>query len=265
MKVARLAVLGVAIVAGLGAAMLASSSSPPTPATVEVAAPVPQIETDDVLVASADLPLGKIISDSDLTWQAWPKAALSSAMIRKSDAPNVLEDLRGAFVRMQISQGDPIRREKLIKSGATSGFLSAILPAGSRAVAINIDTQGATTAGGFILPNDRVDVLRTGRDEDVKGGDGFVTETVLTNIRVLAIGQNVQEKNGEKVVVGSNATLEVDPRQAELLVLAQRVGQLSLTLRSMADIVKPANETVVPDVPERGPSVIRFGVAQGGR
>ena len=263
MKIGRLAVLGVALLAGGLAAILAGSSSPPPapqPASVE---PVAKIETDDVLVASADLPLGKIIGQGDLTWQSWPKGAVAPSMIRKGEG-DVVADLTGAFVRMPISQGDPIRREKLIKNGASSGFLSAILPSGSRAVAINIDTQGGTTAGGFILPNDHVDVLKTARDEDSKAGDAFVTETVLSNIRVLAIGQNIQEKNGERVVVGSNATLEVDPRQAELLVLAQRVGQLSLSLRSMADI-QGATKPDAAETFDRLPSIVRYGVAQGGR
>ncbi|MDB5649288.1 MAG: Flp pilus assembly protein CpaB [Hyphomicrobiales bacterium] len=264
MKIARLVVLGVALTAGGLAAYFASSSSPPPAEPTAPMAPVARLETDDILIASADLPLGKIISDADLTWQAWPSTAVTPNMIRRNEASTIMNDLRGAFVRVAFSQGDPIRREKIIRPGSKSGFLSAILPSGARAVAINIDTQGGTTAGGFILPNDRVDVLKTGRDEEGKAGESFVTETILTNIRVLAIGQNIQEKNGEKVVVGSNATLEVDARQAELLVLAQRVGQLSLSLRSMADILPSATQ-VLPDAPERGLSIVRYGVPQGGR
>ncbi|MDO9439988.1 MAG: Flp pilus assembly protein CpaB [Beijerinckiaceae bacterium] len=263
MKIARLAVLGVALVAGGAAAILAGSSSSPPPGE-PAPAPVVRIETDDVLVAGSDLPLGKILTPADMTWQSWPKSAVVSSMIRKGDGADASADLIGAFVRTPFAQGDPIRREKLIKSGASSGFLSAILPAGSRAVAINIDTQGGTTAGGFILPNDRVDIIKTARDEDAKSGDAFMTETVLSNIRVLAIGQNVQEKNGERVVVGSNATLEVDPRQAEILVLAQRVGQLSLTLRSMADVNRPV-QPEISEIPDRGPAIVRFGISQGGR
>ena len=97
--------------------------------------------------------------------------------------------------------------------------MSALLPSGSRAIAITIDNRGANTAGGFILPNDRVDVIRTFRDEaasKVQGTDVIVSETLLRNVRVLAIGQNIQERNGEKVVVGETATLELDPRQVEI-------------------------------------------------
>ena len=105
--------------------------------------------------------------------------------------------------------GEPIRREKLVKG---QGFMSAILPAGMRAVAINIDSQGATSAGGFILPGDRVDVIRTSRDASAgASSDNYVSETLLQNVKVLAVGPNIQEKNGQSVVVGSNATLELDP------------------------------------------------------
>ena len=116
-----------------------------------------------------------------------------------------------------------------------------MLPSGMRAVAINIDPSGGATAGGFILPNDRVDVIRVYRDEEqtkALGVEVNTAQTILTNVRVLAIGQTVQEKGGEKTVVGANATLELDPAQAELIVLAQRTagaGNLHLTLRSMLD------------------------------
>ena len=129
-------------------------------------------------------------------------------------------------------------RPELLVKGPHSGFLASVLPSGSRAVAINIDTQGSSTAGGFILPNDRVDVIHTFHDEDAarKGiSNSFVSQTILTNIRVLAIGQNIQEKNGERVITGANATLELTLAQAETIILAQRIGQLSLILRSMTD------------------------------
>ena len=135
-----------------------------------------------------------------------------------------------------------------------------------RAVAINTDSQGATSAGGFILPNDRVDVVRTFHDDTTKGMPGanantFISETILHNVRVLAIGQNVQDKNGQPVVVGSTATLELDPVQAETIILAQRIGQLSLTLRSIQDVNKEADPVQKAD---RGLTVVRFGYAADG-
>ena len=221
-------------------------------------APPPQIPTEEVLVAAKELNMGSLIGDQDVQWIVWPRAAAGPGMIKKSELPNAIEDVKGAVARGSFFQGEPIRREKMVK-GPNSGFLSAILPAGKRAVAINIDASGSTTAGGFILPNDHVDILRTHKED---GGDAVVTDVLLPNMRVLAIGQNVQEKNGERVVTGSNATIEVDPREAEILVQAQRGGQLSMTLRSMLDAQKSDEPVVEDKKPEgNGLTVIRFGVA----
>ncbi len=127
-----------------------------------------------------------------------------------------------------------------------------------RAVAISTDSRGANTAGGFILPNDRVDVIVTIKGPAVDGeGDVFLSDTILRNLRVLAIGQNVQERNGEKVVVGETATLEVDPGQAETLFRAQKMGTLSLALRSLKDAGQdrggPANEAAM--------TIVKYGVS----
>ncbi len=191
-----------------------------------------------------------------MQWQPWPKDAIPPGMIKKSDNPAVVADLKGSIARAGLVQGEPVRREKLIKSDG--GLMAATLPSGMRAVAINIDAQGATTAGGFILPKDRVDVVRTSRDASKPNSENYLSETLLQNIRVLAIGQNVQEKNGQPVVVGSNATLELDPAQAETVILAQRTGQLSLTLRSMQDARQ--NPKAAAQI-HNGVTVVRYGTA----
>ena len=225
------------------------------PTIIQAPPPPPQIEVDDVLVSSREMPMGTVLKAGDVNWTTWPKSSIGEGAIRKSAEPNVIEELKGAVTRGNFLQGEPIRKEKVVKA-SNAGFLSAILSTGNRAVAINIDASGATSAGGFILPNDRVDIVRTSRDE--QGNDAYTSETILSNIRVLAIGQNVQEKNGEKVVVGSNATLEVTPPQAEKLILAQRVGQLSLVLRSMLDT---ANLTDAPvDNSDDSLTIVRFGI-----
>jgi pilus assembly protein CpaB len=140
--------------------------------------------------------------------------------------------------------------------------MAAILPTGMRAVSTQISPE--TGAGGFILPNDRVDVILTRRDANADksggGGESRTSETVLTNIRVLAIDQNIEEKGGQKVVVGKTATLELSASQAETLVLSQQMGQLALSLRSVTDASKS-------EVPDNGSNkkntvnVIRFGVS----
>jgi pilus assembly protein CpaB len=261
MKPARLAVLGIAVLAGGAAALMMSGGDPP-PAPRIVEAP-PTMKIVEVLVAGVDIPMGQTLKAGDLRWLAWPADTAPNGVIKRTEFPNALDETAGSIVRSNFFGGEPIRREKLIKADG-SGFMSAILPSGMRAVAISIDTRGATSAGGFILPNDRVDVIRTFRDEESSksgGVDVHMSETILSNIRVLAIGQNVQERNGEKVVTGETATLELTPAQAELITLAQKVGQLSLALRSLAD----TNQ--VQDAPraDRGDSaltVVRYGVAK---
>ncbi|HUB63707.1 MAG TPA: Flp pilus assembly protein CpaB [Methylocella sp.] len=256
MKPARIAVLGIALAAGLGAAFLASGAKPPEKAP----APPPQILTDDVLVAAKELSSGDVVDESGLRWEPWPKDHIPDGFIRRSASPGGAAELKGSFACANFAPGDPMRRDRLVKD-AHCGFLAARLRAGKRAVAINIDAQGSSTAGGFILPNDRVDVIHTFHDEDAarRGvGNAFVSQTILTNIRVLAIGQNFQEKNGERVITGATATLELIPSQAETIILAQRIGQLSLALRGMADS-NAADEQ--RQTTSRELTVIRNGVA----
>lgn len=254
MKKSRLLVLALAVAAAGGAFVMANA---PKPAVVEAQAPAPPpAPTDEVLTASHDLPIGTVVADGDIGWQAWPKTAVASGMLVRAADPAVADTLKGSIVRIAFFAGEPIHREKLIKG---SGFMSAMLPSGKRAVAINIDAQGSTSAGGFILPNDRVDVVHTYQDQS-KATPGTqaptISQTLLHNIRVLAIGQNVQDKNGQAVVVGSNATLELEPVQAETVILAQRVGQLSLTLRSVLDQDKEAAD---PDKVDKSLTVVRYG------
>jgi pilus assembly protein CpaB len=236
--------------------MMRKSEPPPPPPAKPVVQTIP---TSDVLVAAADLPMGQTLRVSDLRWQPWPADTVPPGYIIRSQNPAALDQTVGSIARSNFLSGEPIRREKLIKADG-SGFMSAILPSGMRAVAISIDTRGATSAGGFILPNDRVDVLRTYRDDDASrsgGGDVHLTETILSNIRVLAIGQNVQERNGEKVVTGETATLELTPGQAEIVTLAQKVGQLSLALRSLADAGRVEE---VKEERDAGLTIVRYGV-----
>jgi pilus assembly protein CpaB len=270
MKLARLAVGGIAIAAGAGAMLLLSR--PTLPPATQIIQAAPTIQTDDILVAARDIGLGTVITSDDLTYKAWPRDSLSPVVVRRSDGMTALEDVKGSVVRSNFLAGEPIRRDKLVK-GPNAGFLSAILPSGERALAINIDSRGSTTAGGFILPNDRVDIINTSRDTEkskLGGVDAYKSEVILSNIKVLAIGPNIQEKNGEKIVVGENATLQLDPQQARVVMRAQREGQLSLALRSIMDVNEPAHPTVAdggdgiakPD--DHEVTVVRYGIATQG-
>jgi pilus assembly protein CpaB len=219
-------------------------------------APAAPVLTDDVLVAAKELNFGAMVEAADLRWEAWPKDHIPAGLVRKSDLPNGIEELKGAIARANFAAGEPVRRERLSKD---KNFLAMNLPSGSRAVAINIDTQGSSTAGGFILPDNRVDVVHTFHDEDTRNSASLVSQIILTNIRVLAIGQTNQEKSGEHVITGATvATLELTPAQAETIVLAQRTGQLSLILRSMADANATSEQ---PPSHNKGLLVVRNGVA----
>jgi len=258
MKVARLAVLGIAVVAGGGAALLAGRSDAPPPPP----APAPAIVTVDILVARKDINIGQALLADDMGWAAWPAESANPLFVRKSDRPGAVEQLAGAIARVPIAGGEPLRESKLIKANG-SGYMAAILPAGMRAVSTEISPE--TGAGGFILPNDRVDVLLTRRDKEAErltGIESVVAETLLSDVRVLAIDQNVEEKNGQRVVVGKTATLELLPRQAETLGMGRLQGILSLALRSIVDADRTKRPSDTPE--DLGTSnrvnMVRFGV-----
>jgi pilus assembly protein CpaB len=258
MMTARILVLAIALSAGGFAAYLASGASTPPQ---EPAAPVAQLPTAEVLVAKADIFLGQTIKPGDILWQAWPETA-SSIFIRRIDRPDAANQLVGAIARAPFITGEPIRDQKLVRAEG-SGFMAAILPAGMRAVSTEISPE--TGAGGFILPNDRVDVILSKHEknsERASGPDTVNSEILLSNIRVLAIDQAPKEKDGQTTVVGKTVTLELKPEQAETLVRARQTGSLSLALRSIADL--NVVETKSDDQgPKRGDSinVVRYGVA----
>lgn len=256
MKAARILVLGVALAAGGAAAFLVGSEDEKKP---EVVAPPPvvQFATTDVLIAKSDIGMGTAISGQDLAWQAWPSATTGESYITKKDKPNAIDEIAGAITRAPFTSGEPIREAKLIRANGAAGFMAAILPSGMRAVSTEISPE--TGAGGFILPNDRVDVILSRRaNNDSRASATPSSETILTNVRVLAIDQTVEEKNGQRVVVGKTATLEIAPRQAETLTQARQLGMLSLALRSLLDASKVSNDDDGGRKTEI--NTIRFGV-----
>jgi len=264
MNKVQIAVLGATVVAFGGAYVLFNSG--PTPQQQQHVVQAPKLDTDDVLVAAQDIPMGTPVSEASVSWQMWPKAAISELMIVKSSGANVIDEVKGSLTRDAFIRGEPMRRDKLVKGGA-GGFMAAILPTGLRAVAIKVDNSGDDYAGGFILPNDRVDVIKIYRDDDAtkaRGVEVLGAQTILTNVKVLAIGQNVQEENGKKVVVGGNATLELDPQQAEQVILAERAGNanLHLALRSLVDSAGPAQTVGDQENGGSGLTIVRFGAPQ---
>ena len=258
MKAARLVVLTVALAAGGVAAMLAGRSAK-HPA--QKAVPVVKADTVDVLVAKTDIPVGNRISPAQVSWQAWPANANTGNFIRRKQHPNAIEGLAGSIVRAPFVAGEPIRQAKLVQAKG-SGYMAAILPSGMRAISIGVSPESG--ASGFILPNDHVDVVLTQRDrtaEKASGTETYTSNTILNDVTVLAIDQHVNEKNGQKVVSGKTATLELTPKQVETIELARRVGTLSLALRSLSDVGKDTPASDDDKRPERDAvNVVRFGV-----
>ena len=235
MRPARIIILAVAVVSAGVAGVLAlqiarGGRMPAMPQTV-----VEREPTINVLVARESLPVGARLNPDTLAWAAWPENSLVEGFITDQNRPDAIESLSGAIVRMPIFNGEPVRPEKIADSN--NRIMSSLLPSGKRAVATEISV--ATGAGGFILPNDRVDVTMVRKGET----GGFLTETVLSNVRVLAIDQQIQENNdGSKSVVGTTATLELTPDQTKVIAVAQEMAdRLSLALRSVADAQEPDN------------------------
>ena len=256
MNTARIVVLVVALGAGGIAAYLASGSDN-KPAPV---APVAQLPTIDVLVAKSDIALGQTLKPEDMQWQTWPAANASSTFIRRGDRPEAANQMAGSIARAPFIAGEPIREQKLVRADG-SGFMAAILPTGMRAISTEISPE--TGAGGFILPNDRVDVILSKREKNPNQSsstDIITSEIILTNVRVLAIDQAPKEKDGQNAVVGKTVTLELKPEQAETLARARQAGTLALALRSIADVNMVENRS---DDQKRSDSinVVRYGIA----
>lgn len=273
MGAVRIVILVVAAVAAIGLALIvrqmAAARRPPPVAQVAAAATV------QVLTASRDLAVGTRIVPSDLTWRAFPPEAVSRDWITNGVPPSrgvhigpsaaradtsgtaAMQQVSGAYVHEPIFQGEPILDRQLVRPGG-GGYMSIVLQPGMRAVAIPITSD--TGVGGFILPGDRVDVVLT-RKSSAAGGMGgqptAVAETILKNLRVLGVDQFSQPKFGSNTILGASITLEVPAGDVETLLAAKGQGDLTLDLRSYADVAGSAGRAG----PSEGDSVrfIRAG------
>src|SRR5690348_14760155 len=256
MKAARLVVLAVALGAGGFAALLATRSEKPP----EQPPPQAQIPSVDVLVAKGDISLGQTVSGGDMQWVTWPANAALGNFITKNNRPDAMASLSGSIARAPFVAGEPIREAKLVQAKG-SGFMAAILPPGMRAISTSIAPE--TGAGGFILPNDRVDVILTQRlknPERPNLPDIIISKVILSNLRVLAIDQAPKEKDGQTAVVGKTVTLELKPEQIPVLSGARQAGTLSLALRSIADVKMVENTPETATRQSENVNIIRFGI-----
>lgn len=256
----RLAILGLAVVAAGLAAFLVQRMNAQAPAPVQQEARMAAPSLTQVLVAANDIELGAALSAKDLRWQDWPEGATTGAFITREDRPEARSELKSSITRVAMAAGEPVLVSKLV-SDREGGFMAALLEPGRRAMAVEISEE--TAVSGFVLPNDRVDVILARQASGGEGGSGgYVSETVLENVRILAIDQNYEQKEGKQVVVGETATLEVMPHQAERLAFAIQAGDVALVLRSLSDTA-PGEEAVERDANRRiNVQLIRYGLSR---
>jgi pilus assembly protein CpaB len=247
----RIIILAAAVGSAAMAAMLANGmiGKKPEKQVVEVN----KVETIPVLVAAKDIGLGDKLVAGTVIWKDWPKANVTGSMITQDAMPDAISAMEKNRARSAFASGETIMEQKLLKAG-DAGFMSAIVRKGMRAISVGISVT--SSAGGFILPNDKVDVLLTRQldGQSPSGGKNVVSETVLTNVRVLAINQTYkQDPTGEKVALedGKTATLELTPQQAEVISTIESVGELSLALRSIADSEGKTPDTDLPALSDR--------------
>jgi pilus assembly protein CpaB len=237
MNLRAVLLLLVAFSAAGGAALLARNWIAGQQAALHEQASTPArsdaIATAEVLVAAKDLSTGSFLRSEHMKWQAWPRTAVrADYIVRGTGREN---DLEGAVARSRLNAGEPITALRVVHPGER-GFLAAVLDPGMRAVSVPVDAT--TGISGFIFPADSVDVILTfryGVNDSSNGGSHprHYSETLLRNVRVLAVDQRVENNDGA-AKVAKTATLEVTPRQAEKIALGLQLGSISLSLRSLA-------------------------------
>jgi pilus assembly protein CpaB len=279
----RVMIVLIAAVSAIGLAVVMQKAmggkSEPAP-VVQTAAPAGKPMTQ-VLVAKRDLAIGDRLAAGDVAWQAWPSDTVNAAFITNGaadptptktteKAAKAVGDVagtmiggvtpekavEGAIVRDPILAGEPITPRKIVRGGE-GGYLSVVLGPGKRAIAVPITSE--TAAGGFILPGDRVDVIQTREAEAVGEGENSSAkktkaETIIQNVRVLALDQTTAAEKDAKTIVASTATLEVGPVEAEALARAKAAGPVTLTLRAYTDLGGPSGLAV----PSQDSAVVRI-------
>jgi pilus assembly protein CpaB len=246
MKLRTIIFAALALIAGLGTAMFARHQLSAARQTIVQQVAERPSTTAYVLVAARDLPSGALLQDDDLTWQSWPDDRLSDAYLRKDRDDS--HSLAGAVVRLHIAQGEPVSAGRVIHPGER-GFLAAVLAPGMRATSIPLTTT--SDVAGLILPGDHVDLILSHQIPDVRDPNAparLAGETVLTNLRVVAIDQTVNDQD-KKPLSGKTATFEVTAKQAEAIEVAKLIGNLSLVLRSAGEVESEKDAAKKDDEP----------------
>lgn len=227
--------IGIAlVVAGITAMLARSLVSAPTPQLASDQPVVVQVVDSKmkVLVASGNMPVGHFIKADDLTWQSWPDETVHESYIQQGGDVK-LEDFVGAVATTNMASGEPVLNNRLIKPG-NRGFMAAVLPPGMRAISVRITATSGNA--GFVFPGDKVDILLTHEVaiNSANRDKARVSETVLKNVRVLAINQRTDNPT-HTPSIGKTATLEVSAKDAEKISLIKSMGELTLVLRSIGN------------------------------
>lgn len=186
-----------------------------------------------VLVAARDLPTGSFIRAQDLRWQAWPKGQVAANYIRRKGRRR--HTFEGSVVRSRIAAGQPVTANRLVKPG-DRGFLAAVLKPGMRAVSVPVNP--ISDVSGLVFPGDHVDLILENRIKNARDPNApahVAGETVLRNLRVIAVGQSTNDEDKKKPTLAKTVTFEVTPKQAEIVEVASSLGNLYLSLRSLAN------------------------------
>jgi pilus assembly protein CpaB len=237
MSRARLLILLLAIGSALVAVMLARGMMGQQPAA-PVVAQAPTTESVPVLVAAKDITMGESLTGLTVEWRDWPRDNVAGFMITREARPDAIQEIEGSRARTAILQGEPIADRKIL-AAKDGNLMSSLVREGLRAYAIRVSDR--TAGSGFILPNDRVDIIATfkvkveSRDGQDDKEIGF-SSTIITNARVLAINQSLAPgADTASLPDVETAVLEIDPQQAEVVARSESQGELSLALRSLGD------------------------------
>jgi len=233
MSARQLIVLVVAAIAAVGALLLIRGLG--SRQAEQTAAETEQIAGEQVLVAAKDIPQGAALAPSDLAVALFPQSSVSPSFVRLTQQPSAQADFVGGVTRRAFVAGEPISASAIVQPEGR-GFLAAQLEPGYRAVAVEIEASRA--AGGFIQPNDRVDVIVTARVNSGEGSSGqqVNSDIVLRDIRVMALGADTEtQTSGQapEVVEANVAVLEMTAEDARVLALADELGAISLALRGV--------------------------------
>jgi pilus assembly protein CpaB len=261
MNTQRIVVLGLALVAAVGAALVVRGMMGGGTPKVVASVP-PQVKMSEVLVASENLIPGQKLDASKLRWQQWPAKAVDPSFITHDAVASIDEAVKNVVVRAPILSNQPVASTAIVH-GDAAGFMAAMLQPGMRAVSISVSTESG--AGGFILPNDRVDLLMT--QKSTENPPRVRTLTILKAVRVLAVDQVFKEEKDQKTVLAKTATLELTPEEAEVVTKAAAIGQLSLSLRpldAMDDVALAPEEHGAAKVPHEVGISDNFGEGGGG-